>query len=59
VQLGRMNMLSWPVIVVPSMAVTMIVFWRLMTGLTRLTGLELDEIFKAAKPKPQPAATAP
>lgn len=50
-QLGRMNMLSWPVIVVPSMVVTMIVFWRLMNGLTRLTGIELDEIFKAAKPK--------
>lgn len=57
-QLGRMNMLNWPVIVVPSMVVTMIVFWRLMGGLTRLTGLELEEIFKAAKPKPQPETSA-
>jgi hypothetical protein len=48
-QLGRMNFLSWPVIVLPTMAVTMIVFWRLMSGLTRLTGLELEEIFRGAK----------
>lgn len=58
-QLGRMNMLNWPVIVLPSMVVTMIVFWRLMSGLTRLTGLELEEIFKAAKAKSQPEASAP
>jgi hypothetical protein len=50
-QLGRMNLLSWPVIVLPSMAVMMIVFWRLMTGLTRITGLELDDIFRNAKAK--------
>jgi len=45
-ELGRMTGLSWPVIVLPTMAVTMFVFWRLMSGLTRLTGLELDEIFR-------------
>jgi hypothetical protein len=53
-QLGRMNMLNWPVIVLPSMVVTMVVFWRLMSGLTRLTGLELDEIFHSSKAKAQP-----
>lgn len=55
-QLGRMNMLSWPVIVLPTMIVTMVIFWRLMTGLTRLTGLELDDIFHGSKPKAQPEA---
>lgn len=56
-ELGRMTGLSWPVIVLPTMVVTMFVFWRLMSGLTQLTGLELDEIFRgggkakdAAKP---------
>jgi hypothetical protein len=38
-QLGRMNLLSWPVIVLPYMAVTMLVLWRLLSGFTRLTGL--------------------
>lgn len=59
-QLGRMNMLNWPIIVLPSMVVTMLVFWRLMNGLTRLTGLELDDIFHTAKSKakPQPETSA-
>ncbi len=50
-QLGKMNGLSWPVIVIPTTIVTMFVFWRLMTGLTRLTGLTLEEIFHAEKKK--------
>lgn len=50
-ELGRLNFLSWPVIVLPTMVVTMIVLYRLMTGLTRLTGLEFDEIFRGGKPK--------
>ncbi|MDO8544967.1 MAG: VC0807 family protein [Opitutaceae bacterium] len=54
-QLGRMNMLNWPVIVLPSMVVTMFIFWQLMNGLTRLTGLELDEIFHTSRAKAQPS----
>lgn len=52
-ELGKMNGLSLPVIMLPTMVVTMVVFWKLMNGLTRLTGLELDEIFRggAAKSK--------
>ncbi|MEO5958183.1 MAG: VC0807 family protein [Opitutaceae bacterium] len=50
-ELGRMNALSWPIIVLPSMIVMMIVFWRLLGGLTRLTGLTSDEIFRAEKKK--------
>lgn len=50
-ELGRMHVLSWPVIVLPSMIVTMFVFWKLMNGLTRLTGLETDQIFHPAKAK--------
>ena len=50
-ELGRMHMLSWPVIVLPSMAVTIFIFWKLMNGLTRLTGLETDQIFHGTKGK--------
>ena len=50
-ELGRMHMLVWPVIALPSMAAMMVVFYRLMNGLTRLTGLSQDEIFHAEKPK--------
>jgi hypothetical protein len=50
-ELGRMHMLSWPVIVVPSMAAMMLVFWRLLAGLKNLTGLTMDEIFRAPEEK--------
>ncbi len=56
-ELGKMNGLSLPVIMLPTMIVTMFVFWKLMSGLTRLTGLEIDEIFHggaSAKPKSAP-----
>jgi len=52
-ELGRMHVLSWPVIVLPSMAVMMLAFWKLIKGLTQLTGLTTDEIFRAAQEKPK------
>jgi hypothetical protein len=45
-ELGRMNGLSLPVIMLPTMVVTVVVFWRLMSGLTELTGLGLDDIVR-------------
>lgn len=50
-ELGRMHVIVWPVIVVPSMAATMIIFWQLVKGLTRLTGLPSEEIFHGDKAK--------
>jgi hypothetical protein len=50
-ELGRMHVLSWPVIVVPSMAVMLLAFWKLISGLKALTGLTTDEIFRAEEPK--------
>lgn len=50
-QLGRMNFLSWPVIVLPTTVVTLLVFWRLMNGLTTLSGLTLDEAMHSPPPK--------
>lgn len=50
-ELGRMHVLVWPVIVVPSMAVMMIVLWKLLNGITALTGLTQDEVLRAEKGK--------
>jgi len=45
-ELGKMTALSWPVIVVPSMAVTLAALWYLFGGIRKLTGLKLEEIFR-------------
>jgi hypothetical protein len=55
-QLGRMNFLSWPVIVLPTTAVTIFVFWKLLNGLTKLSGLQLEEIMHGAPAKEEPKA---
>ena len=43
-ELGRMTWLSWPVIALPSMVLTMLILWRLLAGVQELTGLELDDL---------------
>ncbi len=43
-QLAKMQLWSWPVIVVPSTGMMMVAIFRLFTGIKRLTGLELEEI---------------
>ena len=48
-ELGRMHVLVWPVIVVPSMIVLMVLFWKLLNGLAQLSGLTTDEILRAEK----------
>lgn len=50
-QLGRMNLLSWPVIVLPTTIVTVWVFWKLMSALTQLSGLTLEEALHSPPPK--------
>jgi hypothetical protein len=50
-ELAKMHLLSWPVIVLPSVAMMMFVLWRLLRGITVLTGLELDDIFHAPPDK--------
>lgn len=50
-ELGKMHLLSWPVIVLPSMVMTLLALWRLLSGLKNLTGLTMDEIFRAPPPK--------
>jgi len=45
---------SWPVIVVPSMAMMMFALWRFIKGLQVATGLKLEELLneEAAGKKP-------
>ncbi len=43
-ELGRMTWLSWPVIVLPSMAIMVFILWRLFGGIHRLTGLGMEEL---------------
>lgn len=45
-ELGRMTALSYPVIVIPSMAVMMIALWYLFKSIRRHTGLAIEDIFK-------------
>jgi hypothetical protein len=58
-ELGKMHLWSLPVIVLPSMAMMMLVLWRLLGGITALTGLTLDDIFRTPPEKPKPAAQRP
>jgi len=44
-ELGRMTALSYPVIVLPSMAVMMIALWYLFRSIKRLTHMDLEDIF--------------
>jgi hypothetical protein len=41
-----MHALSWPVIVIPSMAIMMFALFRLMKGIKELTGLEMEQVLK-------------
>ena len=50
-ELAKMHLLSWPVIVLPSMAMMMFVLWRLLRGITALTGLTLDDVFRSPPEK--------
>ncbi len=50
-QLAKMQWLSWPVIVLPSMAMMMFALWQLLSGIKKLTGLELEQIFQAQEKK--------
>jgi len=50
-ELGKMNALSWPVIVVPTMIITVFALWRLVSGIKRLSGLTFEEMMHVPPPK--------
>lgn len=54
-QLGKMNWLSWPVIVLPMMAMMIYALFDLLKGVERLTGLKAEEVFHQPPPKNQNA----
>ena len=45
-ELGRLTALSYPVIVIPSMAVMIAALQYLISGIKQLTGLSLSQILK-------------
>jgi len=50
-ELGRMTLLSYPVIAIPSMLMMVGVMFYLARGARRLTGLELEQMLKHSAPK--------
>lgn len=50
-ELAKMNLLSWPVIVLPSTVMTMYALWRLLGGLQRITGLQFEQLMHTAPEK--------
>jgi len=46
-QLGKMTALSYPVIALPCIAITGFAIWRVMAGIRNLTGLTLEQVFRA------------
>ena len=47
-ELGRMTALSFPVITVPSIIILVIALYYLVNGITKETGLDLQDVFEAA-----------
>lgn len=50
-ELGKMHSTGMIVMAVPAMAMLMMILWRLIGGIQKLTGLDSDAIFKSAEPK--------
>jgi hypothetical protein len=48
-ELGRMTLLSYPVIVLPTMVVTVAALWLMFSRIERLTGLTADQLMAGGK----------
>lgn len=53
-ELAQMNLWSWPVIVIPSVGMTMFTLWQLVREIVGLTGLSQDAIFRQKPREPSP-----
>lgn len=53
-ELGRMNLLSYPMIAIPSMLMLMAIFYYLWRTIHGLTGLKLEEVMASAEQEQQP-----
>jgi hypothetical protein len=49
-QLGRLTALSYPVIALPSTIVMLLALWFLLRGIKKLTGLNLEAVFRLEQP---------
>lgn len=58
-ELGRMTLISYPMIALPSMAMTMALLWWIARGIQRLAGLGLDDIMLAAREPAKPDVGSP
>jgi len=50
-EVSKMMAWSWPVIVIPSMAIMMVTLWMLLGGIKKMTGLELEDVLRGAPAK--------
>ena len=50
-EVSKMMRWSWLVIAVPSMAIMMVALFKLMSGIKRMTGLELEQVLHGAEEK--------
>ena len=46
-QMGRMTWISYIVIVIPGMAISIVAMWKLYAGIMKLTGLKFEELIHA------------
>jgi hypothetical protein len=53
-ELGRMNLLSYPMIAIPSMIMLIAIFYYLWRTIHGLTGLKLEEVMASAEQEQQP-----
>jgi len=51
-EMGKMTLWSWPVITLPTLAVTMVALTKLIKGIHTLTGLNLEDVMHGARPAP-------
>ena len=49
-EMGRMTAWSWPVITLPSMAIMMVAFFKLIGGIKKFTGYEVDDVVLVGAP---------
>lgn len=52
-EMGKMTAWSWPVITLPSMVVMMVAFFKLIGGIKKHTGYELDDVVLVGHPPPK------
>ncbi|TVP75122.1 MAG: hypothetical protein EA353_14535 [Puniceicoccaceae bacterium] len=50
-EVSKMMVWSWPVIVIPSMAIMMVALMQLLKGIKAMTGLELEDVLNGAPAK--------